>query len=149
MVAIKFENYVVNNINYTRNDGYDNESGNIEISPSFFAKIYYANTRAIVEINVEINNNQDNAPFILEASVSGFFELGDDEFEENHDMSELKQMLSSNALAILYPYVRNLVSDITLKSNEFPALTLPLINFVDLVREEDKVEFIDMSDVAD
>jgi len=145
MVAIKFENYIVNNIDYTRNDEYENEEGNIAIDPNFSAKIYYANTRAVVEINVEINKNQDNAPFALEVTISGFFELDDVKFEKNDNMSEFKQMLSSNALAIIYPYVRNMVSDITLKSNEFPALTLPVMNFVNLVQKEGKVEFIDMS----
>ncbi|KAF3299943.1 MULTISPECIES: protein-export chaperone SecB [Lactobacillales] len=144
MVTIKFNNYLIDRFNYARNNEYELKEGNVAITPDFSAKIYYTDSRAIVEISVEINDKIDASPFVLDVTVSGFFELVGSETEDD-DQHDFKQMLSSNALAILYPYVRSLVSDLTLRTNEFPALTLPVINFVEIVNEEDKIEFIDMS----
>lgn len=55
----------------------------------------------------------------------------------NRDQAQvgIDTLINKNAVAILYPYVRALVSGITNASNEYPALILPTINVSQILGE--------------
>ncbi|WP_187331134.1 protein-export chaperone SecB, partial [Lactiplantibacillus plantarum] len=54
----------------------------------------------------------------------------------DHNQVGIDTLIKKNAVAILYPYVRSLVSGITNASNQFPALILPTINVAQLLDEQ-------------
>lgn len=145
MLTLKFDDYIVNNLSYRKNENYEKSEGGIEINPDFSAKILASESKAVVKISASITSKEDiPTPFDVEVTLSGFFEQ-DGYSKDKDDNEKFKHMLSANALAILFPYVRTLISDLTLKSNEYPAFNLPVMNFVEIMNKENKIEFIDVN----
>ena len=83
----------------------------------------------IVELEIKVFDKPDKAyPFRLNVEMVGFFEC--ENCEEN-DIEEFKP----NAVAILYPYARALVTSITANANTNPMI-LPTINTNKLLNKE-------------
>ena len=80
----------------------------------------------------------------MEVEIRGIFSLSLGEFS---DVEELKNILSSNAIAILYPYLRSTVSTLTSLMNNFPTYTLPVINFSETLKENDLVSYIGFENI--
>ncbi len=70
-------------------------------------------------------------PFDLQVAVEGVFHIDNPQHAD-----QLERFADVGAPAILFPYLREVVDDITGKSR-FPRLTLPLVNF-GLAAEEKK-----------
>lgn len=73
-----------------------------------------------MEIMLKLNvfKGQEESPFNMEVEVSGFFEL-----EGEDDITRYE----ANAIAIMYPYLRAIVSTYTASANIAPVI-LPAIN---------------------
>jgi preprotein translocase subunit SecB len=84
------------------------------------------NNKLIIELSVKLFDG-------FELTVIGIF--GTKEDEKN---MELEQFAESNAPALLFPYIREIVSSITAKS-PLPTLRLPPINLVALLNKK-KIE---------
>lgn len=78
--------------------------------------------RANVELALQINTENEKAPFKLWIKVASDFKW------ENLDEKTVESMLNYNAPALLLGYMRPIVASITNSSN-FPAYNLPFINF--------------------
>lgn len=149
--SMKFENYILDNLSYTKNEEFesnDNEKINGELN--FKSTVYYSSTapEGIVTINVVVGNLKDsNSAFQLEIQISGLFSFkSDDKKLGKQDIDEMKKMLALNGNAILYPYLRAMVSDITMRSNQFPTYILPTINFIKLLEKNKSITFEEMVD---
>ena len=70
---------------------------------------------------------KNNYPFEMEVSVTGFFEISDNTGKFNFE---------PNAIAILYPYVRAIVSNYTINAN-IGAVVLPAINVNEMLKQEE------------
>lgn len=80
-----------------------------------------------VELSVNVFEGVKNAPFYINATIVGFFELiGKD------DITKYK----ANAIAIMYPYLRAIISAYTAVSN-VTSLTLPAINVNAMLEEQE------------
>jgi preprotein translocase subunit SecB len=66
----------------------------------------------------------DDYPFFLSITIVGIFDL-----EEPVDEKLRKQLLEINCPAIIFPYLREAISDITRRAG-FPPLYLPPVNFI-------------------
>jgi preprotein translocase subunit SecB len=81
----------------------------------------------IVRIGIEVAAHaKDVEAFTLTASIEGLF-------EGSQAGLPLEQFAQVNAPAILFPYLRETVSNLTARSGH-PALLLPTVNFVELAR---------------
>ncbi len=81
----------------------------------------------LVRVGVEVTAHaNDLAAFTLRATMEGLF-------EGEQEGLPLDLFASVNAPAILFPYLRETVSNLTARSGH-PALLLPTVNFVELVR---------------
>ena len=67
----------------------------------------------------------DEVPFQFNMEIEGFFKWTE-ELAENEDL--LETMLNQNAPAILYSYLRPLITLITVEA-DMPPLVIPLMNF--------------------
>lgn len=98
-----------------------------------------------IEINprIEINHDKDEkslkvllslalenskAPFVFNVKLAGLFE-----FEKNIENEDLDCVANVNCAAILYPFIRETVADLTRRSG-FPPLLLPPLNFCELYK---------------
>nr|WP_086350896.1 protein-export chaperone SecB [Enterococcus sp. 9E7_DIV0242]OTP10619.1 hypothetical protein A5888_003917 [Enterococcus sp. 9E7_DIV0242] len=133
MANIKFADYFVDKMIYQENPNYDLESSkSLEVSLSPTVDIAFDDDLVLVIFSVEIGDfDNDDCPFVIDIELKAFFEF--DVTDDPKDVQQLHDLLSQNAVAILYPYIRSLVSDLTLRSNKFPAYVLPTINVVKLM----------------
>lgn len=150
MATIKFNDYIIEKSVYYANPSFKtpNDDDKLIINDEFNAEVGISDGEGFVVINVFLGNLEDqekitNIPFSLDVSIRGIFEY---DLDENEPQDDLKKILGSNALAILYPYLRAHISLVTSQSNQFPAYILPVANFVQMMDEGDKVTFHNFSE---
>lgn len=133
-----FKDYIVTEMYMKTNLKFKKENKKeVSIKQDFSAEIVYdMNDVSFVQLNLEIENEKDESPFDLSVSIVGFFELNSDGYNEERYISLLKV----NAVAILYPYLRSVVTDITSKANAFNPLILPPMNFSSMLQEKGKMK---------
>ena len=133
--SLRFLEYFVSSINYKLNENFNNDAEtNLEVDFDVTSRILIDEQRSSVHLDAVVGEEGNpNCPFIIEASIVGLFEF-EGNFEENKDF------LTSNAVAVLFPYLRSVISDVSVKSNIFPNYLLPLINISKYIKDNDKVK---------
>jgi len=79
----------------------------------------------ILELGIFTLKNFEEVPFKINIEIEGNFKW-DDVLKKDEEL--LETLLKQNAPAILYSYVRPLITLITVEAN-MPPLVIPLINF--------------------
>ena len=79
----------------------------------------------ILNIGIFTSKNLSDVPFKMNIEVEGHF-IWDEKLEE--DTLQLDSLLKQNAPAILYSYLRPIITLITVEAN-MPPLVIPLMNF--------------------
>lgn len=117
------------------------EEGSIEITPSFKLDIQYNDEKrseAALIFSVEIGDEGlEEYAFYVKAVIIGVFALEIDDSEQSNEHL-INDLYKKNAVAILYPYMRSLVSDLSSKGSEMP-LTLPPINVASMIEKHNLV----------
>ena len=85
--------------------------------------------QAIVNLTVGVFSTKDlkEVPFKIEMAIEGSF-TWDEDLQKNTKL--LNNMLKQNSPAILYSYLRPLITMITAEA-DMPPLVIPLMNFVE------------------
>jgi preprotein translocase subunit SecB len=128
---LRFSNYVVNEIQFNRNEHIDKgESVPISFSMEKDIKFDTENNTADVTLDVKIfeNAKENNYPFYFKLQLTGFFQV------DNIQTKQERNLIETNAIAILFPYIRALVSSYTANANVRP-LILPPINVVKYMQD--------------
>lgn len=128
-VAMRLLNYDVNHLIFKKNNDYnrsDNEKMNAK--PSFTIECLGADDDSqqyMIRLGCSVFDNpeKNNYPFACKVQVSGIFEI--------LDIDNKDALLRYNAVAILLPYVRTLISQITAMA-EVPTLHIPILNVYEL-----------------
>lgn len=136
---LSFDHYDVLETVYKYNPLDENE--NNEFSPKFDVHIKYKNkekTDAMVLFSIEFGDEKlKEYSLYIKVRVVGFFSV---ETEDGDEINEetINILYRKNTLAILFPYIRSLVSDLSSKGSE-SSITLPPINIADLVETENLI----------
>lgn len=90
-------------------------------------KLPYKEMSALVTLNLRFfeENNPKDIPFNLEIEIEAIFEWGK---EQEAEAIQLANLLRENAPAILYSYLRPIITNISMEAN-LPPLIIPLMNF--------------------
>jgi preprotein translocase subunit SecB len=99
----------------------------MEVEQRFGIKHSFNESR--LSVNLELEISQKSLPFILNADIVGLFS-----FEERPADEELSRVVHVNCAAILFPFLREAVADLTRKGG-FPPLILPPVNFVEVFKQ--------------
>jgi preprotein translocase subunit SecB len=134
---LSFDDYHVIETVYKRVPNNDFQES---ISPQFNVRIKYADknySKASILLTIELGDKalKQNSVYV-KAKIMGIFSLEVNTQEVEEDINSFYKI---NALAILYPYIRSLVSDLTGKGNEAP-LILPPMNIIQMVEDKELVE---------
>lgn len=132
--ALRFIDYYVNEIEFYNNKLFKDRPVKIDISISH--EIEYNEdennsfqvTLTIVLFKDAIRNNY---PFSMNISLTGIFEI------DGEDIDNIERYAEINSIAILFPYVRSLISTYTANANVQP-LILPPINVVNMLKAENE-----------
>ncbi len=117
--SLKFVNYIVNNVHFNYNQKQSSEK-NLKLTFNFknITKINKEKNKMEISLSTEIFKDIEDAPFSMSVEIIGFFEL-----EGMGDISHYE----ANAIAIMYPYLRAIISTYTSSANVMPII-LPAIN---------------------
>ena len=113
--SLKFNGYFVDEVTFTRNKKLppDIDSWKMDFDISSIIKISKEKNKMSINLIVEIFKSTKNPPFVMKVDMLGDFELiGEDDIEK----------YKANAIAIMYPYVRAIVSTYTSSSNVLPVI---------------------------
>ena len=131
---LKFNSYVVNNIEFKNNMNFS--GGSTKIDFDIDSELEFSDkNNFILGLQVEVFRNAEvnNYPFNFKVEVLGMFEITADSEEEKMKFAE------KNAVAILFPYVRALITTFTSATNVQPII-LPAINVAKYVETKKKVK---------
>ena len=124
--AIKFLDYRVSKVEFYLNKT-EKQSNELNVEVSSDKEVDKELKNMLVELNVEIGD-KDESPFFMSICLEGLFELSQDYLD--YDIN----LFYSNALSILYPYVRAIVSTYTAGANIKPVI-LPTINIKKMLKQ--------------
>ncbi|MBL7575491.1 protein translocase subunit secB [Peptoniphilus asaccharolyticus DSM 20463] len=127
--AISFDGYRVIEINYNLNDKFKaDETLDIDINFRLGHGLEVIDNTMIVSLGADIFSDpeENNYPFSMRVILEGMFTGEDGE-------TEMEKYLP-NALSILFPYVRSIVSTYTSVANISP-LNLPTINIIQYLKD--------------
>lgn len=134
MDVLQFNGYRVENMSYQRNDQYRQTSKQIIFSPEISSDIEKNGNNISVSLTVVVGAlDKTETPFQATCSLVGSFVYHPEEDKANIGLNTLVQ---KNAVAILYPYIRAIISMLTNSSNEFPGFNLPTINVSDALTQQ-------------
>ena len=128
--VIKFVEYKVAKVIFELNVDFEWDDGGLDIVFDAESSKYVSEDgkQMIVELVLKIFNDEEQEyPFRMELELVGAFEL-----QQNVDDIE---KYYANALSILYPYARAIVSNYTANANVEP-LILPTVNIWKMINEK-------------
>ncbi len=129
--GLKFERYEVDEVNFNRNKKLpdDIESWNIDFDVAATVRTNKEKNKMKINLQVNIFKNTKNPPFTMKVDIAGYFGT----MEE----IDIEEKYRANAIAILYPYLRAIVSTYTSSANVLPII-LPAVNINAMLEEQDK-----------
>ena len=129
--SLRFINYIVNSVNYKTNNEL-NEKGTWKLSFDIknTTKINEQKDKMTITLSLSVFKGIEDAPFYIDVELTGYFEL-----TEKDDISKYE----ANAIAIMYPYLRAIVSTYTASANVAPII-LPAINVNAMLKSKKQEE---------
>ena len=126
--------YQVDEIFFLLNDKFDfNLTKSVKLNQNFSRNIEKIDdNHCKVSLMFSVDNNEENPmPFELKVQISGTFKL------DNWEDEDRNIFINTNAIAILYPFVRSLVATLTANAN-VPTYVLPVFNLVAWFEKNEK-----------
>ena len=134
--VFRFDGYVVKNMMFMLNDECNGHEFNIDFDMDHEMKSSIKENNYIGNLSVDVSVFKDakknNYPFELNITVEGRFSAMVD-----GDKCSFMKRMEQNGLAILFPYIRSIVSDASKMANMTPLL-LPSINIVKFLKKKEK-----------
>lgn len=121
-----FKEYKVQKIEFEANEDYNGKGVKVELNIDKSIEYIDKNMNVILAVKL-FNKMEKDYPFKMNITVKGIFEI-----ENNTENINFEP----NAIAILYPYIRAIVSTYTSMANVTP-LILPTINVNKLLEDEE------------
>lgn len=132
---VNFLGYTLREINFSKNDYFKGGKVNLDLK---FSKnsTYLDKNRVRINVSVKLFNDimDNNFPFSLSFVISGLFQYRDVNIEEDNN----RELIEQRMLEILYPYIRQVVSNVLMTAN-MPPLFLPTININQLIKKNQNI----------
>ena len=133
--CLTLKNYIIKTMNFSVNPDFKfGENKIININPEFKREITKIDDNtAAVNLFFRISEEETDMPFYMFVDIEGIFHL------ENWEQPEYLRLMKSNTIAILFPYLRTLVSTMTANANISPYV-LPVMNIAALFDQNSEEE---------
>lgn len=123
---LKFEHYIVDYIEFKNNPDFEGEETSLEFIPKVEFDVENNDLLVFLTLDIFPEAIRHNYPFEMRVCVVGYFTISDQENIEKY---------KTNAVAVLFPYVRSIISTYTALANVNP-LILPTININKMLSEQ-------------
>jgi preprotein translocase subunit SecB len=140
MSSLQFKDYFLNEVSYRKNPNFDQTNSTINLQPELSAQILIKKSENLAYVNLvtkQGNINFEDSAFEIIVDIVGEFTFTLDETEFDIDF---ETFLKENGLAILWSYIRPIVSDMITRGNEFPNFILPVVNVKKMLSDNDSIE---------
>lgn len=123
-----FKKYIVDEINFKYNEKFIDKPVNLDFDIDKEVE-YISEKEMQIRLIVHLfKDTEKDYPFKMKVAIKGFFEI-----ENNNENINFEP----NAIAILYPYIRSIVSTYTSNANVMP-LILPVINVNKMLQDKER-----------
>lgn len=124
---------IIFNLNTEFNFGENNKVSFVQNVSRLIQKINDKTFKVSVkyEISDDLNNQECKSPFTISVIVAAIFELN------NWESKEFDEVVKINTVAILYPFIRSLVANITSNAN-IPTFVMPVVNVAALLQDKEE-----------
>lgn len=129
---IKFIDYKVTKVQYELNPDFEwgEDAIDVKFDTEAMKSISEDGTQMIAALKIRIFDDKEASyPFRMIVQLEGLFQLEDEQVEEDIER------YYANALSILYPYARAIVSNYTANANVEP-LILPTVNIWKMINSQ-------------
>ena len=133
--ALQFKNYHVLETIYKLNPFFAGES-KFEDPQLFFKLDVNPDTvkQAAIILGIELGDESlETTPYYVKARILGLFDIE----SEGLTKKQILSLYKFNGVAILFPYLRSLVSDLSCKGSDAPII-IPTINIASMINEADE-----------
>ncbi|MDA3732881.1 protein-export chaperone SecB [Niameybacter massiliensis] len=127
---LRFINYVVNKVEFYMNPEFEGDCATLDFKvDKEIAFLEDAENTTLVTLKADIfpNASKQNYPFSMKLEITGFFEI-----ENGTSDYEARILAEKNAISILFPYLRAMVTTYSCNANVEPII-IPPINIHKLV----------------
>lgn len=134
--TIKFIDYKVTKVEYELNQDFEwrDEAINIKIDSESEREISEDGTQMIATLKIRVfDDGKGDYPFRMVVQLEGLFQLS------ANSIAEDIEKYYANALSILYPYARAIVSNYTASANIEP-LILPTVNIYKMIEKGNQTD---------
>lgn len=133
--AISLESVRAKKVCFVINEEHDmHQEQSINLGLEFDIDFELDDTSNLAKVVLSCNVNRDDfsqKPFMMEVSMEGLFN-----YEVSEDKEQVKRMLKTNSIAILFPYLRALISTMSVNFG-IPTIVIPTINIIELLKEKE------------
>lgn len=128
--VLSFVDYNVEEVVFKNNRNFEDTGKPINIDFNINHQTHIEGNKMNIQLEVKVFENMDknNYPFSIKCNIQGEFII------QGEDIKKFE----INAIAILYPYARAIISTYTANSN-IPTLILPPINVNKVIKEQNKL----------
>lgn len=130
--GIKFNQVILKRSHFERKELIEDSMPNIDVNFNINNKLNKEKTKLFTEFIVKLGEN-DDSPFFLEVSMIGVFSI--DESNKNMDLDTFSR---NNAPALILPYLREYISNTTMRAGLMSPFILPPINIIRMMKESNR-----------
>lgn len=127
---MSFDNFKLKKMSFSDNNKFKKKKPPFLINPEIAVSSKYSQKKMLLSVFLKVSLNTGNVPFFFEIESESKFS-----FKEKPDKDIVKQFSTMNCPAIIFPYIRETIADLTRRAG-YPPLHLPPINFVELVKNK-------------
>jgi preprotein translocase subunit SecB len=127
--SFSFANFRITEIKFSINENF-NSKDSIKINAEIGMEPKYNAQTKMLYLKMGVRQNDEAGPFTFEIVGEGAFI-----FDKKPDVKSLRKISTINCPAIMFPYLRETVTDITRRSG-FAPLYLAPVNFVALAEKK-------------
>lgn len=132
--VLQFKGYKVTEAHFKKTHFVPEDGAIIDLNPSFthmIREISSCKYAVILGIQIGTTGDEGPLPFYAKVELEGYFTLADTELADT--------LLSKNATAILFPYLRSSLTQLTALANINPII-LPTVNLADSLKNAEITE---------
>jgi preprotein translocase subunit SecB len=123
---LEFDDYKIDEFIFKKNNNFSKKRDqkiDVDLNFEFAIERDQDNFERIVTCYIfDENYIDDNKPFYIKLRIKGMFSLSN--FDENNEKH--KEIIEKNTLAILFPYIRSIISHMTLEMQVGPVKIPPM-----------------------
>ncbi len=129
-----FADFKLLSVTFTLNKDFKVNEKTVSYEPEIAIDYVVEKKKKEIVVLLGVRKIEGNIPYYFEVRAGGLFK-----FDKLPTNKLLKQFAKINCPAIIFPYLRETIADLTRRAG-FPPLHLDPINFIELSKEVDKLK---------